>query len=166
MALYGTFATVRAQAPQTPGFAAAFTYVEEALRPGSPAAVRLREIAAGKSQKIELGGGVFVVEQVYETKPRAEGLFEAHRKHIDVQLIVEGEEIMELADLSRMTVKQAYDAERDFALYQDNADASALRAFAGDVAIFYPADVHMPSLRLRSGPVLVRKAVVKVPVGA
>jgi biofilm protein TabA len=41
--------------------------------------------------------------------------------------------------------------------------ASVLRMRAGDVAIFFPADGHMPSLHWRDGG-LVRKTVVKVPV--
>lgn len=164
MALHGSFATVRAQAPNAPGFATAFAYVAEVLRPDSPAAARLRGVAAGKSQKVELDGGVFVMEQAYETKPRSEGFFESHRRYIDVQVVVEGEEIMELADASRMAVKEPYNSERDLIVYQDNPDASLLRMTAGEAAIFYPVDVHMPSLRLRAQPALVRKVVVKVPV--
>jgi YhcH/YjgK/YiaL family protein len=164
MALYGSFATVRAQAQSTPGFLTAFAYVGEVLRPGSPAARRLAGIAAGQSEKIDLGGGVFVIEQAYETKPRAEGFFESHRKYIDVQVVVAGEELMELADIDRMTVRDSYNPDRDLVTYNDHAGATLLRTKAGDAAIFYPADVHMPSLRLGSAPVLVRKAVVKVPV--
>ena len=55
MALFGTFDTVRAQAQNTPGFAAAFAYVAEILREGSAARTRLRGIAAGSAQKIDLG---------------------------------------------------------------------------------------------------------------
>ncbi len=165
MALYGSFATLRAQASQSAGFATAFAYVEEVLRPDSPAATRLRNVAIGKSEKTDLGGGVFVVEQAYETKVRSDGFFESHRKYIDVQVVVEGEELMELADIERIAVRQPYDADRDLIMYQDTGDASLLRMFAGQGAIFYPVDVHMPSLRLREGPALVRKAVVKVPVG-
>lgn len=165
MALYGSFATVRAQAPQTPGFTTAFAYVDEALRPDTPAGRRLRAVAAGVSQKIDLGGGVFVMEQAYQTKPRAEGFFESHRSYIDVQVVVEGEELMELVDAARITVKDPYNPDRDLITYQDFPDASLLRVFPGDAAIFYPADVHMPSLRLRAAASLVRKAVVKVPVG-
>ena len=164
MALYGTYATVRAQAPHTPGFATAFAYVDELLRPGSPTAQRVRGIAVGQAHRVELGGGVFVMEQAYETKPRVDGFFESHQKHIDVQVMVEGEEIMELVDVARIKVRKPFDPERDLVLYEDCADASELRARAGDTAIFYPADVHMPSLRQTAQPVVVRKAVVKVPV--
>ena len=164
MALYGTFASVRAQAPQTPGFATAFAYGEDLLRPDSAAAARLRAVAVGKAQKIDLGGGVFVMEQAYETKARADGFFESHRSYIDVQIMLAGQEVMELADLSRIKVKQPYLPERDLITYEDFGDASLLRAFPGDTAIFYPVDVHMPAVRLGADAVVVRKAVVKVPV--
>lgn len=166
MALYGSVATLRAQAPQTPGFATAFAYVEDVLRADSAAAARLRGIAPGNAQKTDLGGGVFVVEQAYESKPRADGFFESHRAYIDVQVVVEGEELMEIADIARTTVRQPYNAERDLIVYEDSKDASQLRVFAGQATVFFPADVHMPSLRLGASPSLVRKAVVKIPTAS
>jgi biofilm protein TabA len=165
MALYGSVITVRAQAPRTAGFATAFAYVEELLRDGSPAAARIRTIVAGDSERVELGDGVFAIEQAYETKLRADGFFESHQKYIDVQTVVVGEELMEVADVARMGVRQPYNAERDLIIYDDNTEASLLRVYPGQVAIFFPSDVHMPTLRIRSAPVLVRKSVVKIPVG-
>ena len=164
MALFGSVTTLRTQAPQTSGFFAAFAYVEEALRAGSPAHDRLRGLGRGQSHKIDLGSGVFAIEQVYETKPRPEVFFESHRKYIDVQVVIEGEERMEVIDASRIAAKEAYDSERDLLIYVDVGDASHLRMSAGLAAIFFPVDVHMPSLRVNAAPVLVRKTVVKVPV--
>jgi biofilm protein TabA len=166
MGLFGSLATLRAQAPRSDGFTTAFAYVDELLRDGSAVQARVRGLANGESQKVELGGGAFVVEQVYDTKARADGFFESHRNYIDVQVVLEGEEAMEVCDAARMTVRQPYNAERDLIVYEDSADASLLRVFPGHAAIFFPADVHMPSLRVRAEPVLVRKAVVKVPVKA
>jgi biofilm protein TabA len=165
MALYGSFETIRAQALPTPGFAIAFAYLTELLRADSAARQRIRAISPGEAKKIDLGSGVYAVEQVYETKPRADGFFESHRKYIDVQALVEGEELIEVADLARMKIREPFSEERDLVLYTDAVDASQLRLFAGQVAIFYPVDVHMPTLRLGAGPTLVRKSVVKVPVG-
>lgn len=164
MALYGSLETVRAQVAPAAGLAKAFRYVEELFQPGSPVEQRLRAMTAGDSEKVQLGDGVFVIEQVYETKLRADGFFESHRKYIDVQTVFEGEELMEVADIARMQVKQPYHAERDLIVYEDSSEASHLRVFAGQIALFFPVDVHMPTLRIRHDPVLVRKAVVKVPV--
>ncbi len=164
MALFGSFSTLRAQAQQTLGFLAAFSYVEDLLREDSAARARLRGIASGESKKIELAGGAFAIEQVYETKARADGFFESHQKYIDVQVVVEGEELMEVIDASRIAVRQPYNPERDLVLYGDTSEAAQLRVYAGQATIYYPADVHMPTLRIGAAPVLVRKTVVKVPV--
>lgn len=164
MALFGSYATVRAQAPVSPGFGTAFSYLDALLGQGSPAAVSILAMAAGDSRKVELGEGVFAIEQVYATKPRPDGFFESHRKYVDIQVILEGGELMEVVDVSRACVRQPYDAERDLIVYQDSAAGSQLRVEAGQATVFHPADVHMPGLRLGSAPVLVRKSVVKVPV--
>lgn len=155
---------LRRQAPRTAGFVTAFAYVEELLRAGSPIQQRVRALADGEVQKIDLGGGAFVLEQAYETKLRADGFFESHRKYIDVQTIFEGEELMEIAEIGRMTARQPYAAERDLIIYSDTGEASLLRVYPGQAAIFFPDDAHMPTLRIRSEPVRVRKCVVKVPV--
>jgi biofilm protein TabA len=164
MALFGSIDTLRAQAARTDGFTTAFAYLEELMRPQSASADRIRAIAKGESRKIELAGGVFAIEQVYETKRRPEGFFESHRAYIDVQVIVEGEERIEVIDASRGKVREPYIAERDLITWVDTDGTSALCLRAGEAAIFFPVDVHMPSLRVGEQPVLVRKSVIKVPV--
>src|SRR4051812_3654782 len=134
MALYGTIDKVRAQAASLPGFATAFAYAEDLLRAGSPVQARVRAIAAGQRQRTELGGGVFVSEECYQSKARADGFFESHRKYIDIQIIFEGEELMETADIGTMKTRQAYIPERDLITYEDNPDASMLRVFPGQAA--------------------------------
>ncbi len=166
MAIFGSMATARAQTASPLAFAAAFDYLGDLFREGSSAAVRIRGIAVGESQRIELGGGVFALEQVYRTKVRADGFFESHRKYIDVQVVFEGHEWMEVADIASTTVRRPYNADRDFIIYEEIPEASALRVGAGDVAVFFPADVHMPGLCGKAGPVIVRKTVVKVPVAS
>jgi biofilm protein TabA len=166
MALFGPLNVLQNQAPGTAGFAIAFAYALKAVRRGSVEHDRILSLAAGSSEKIELGGGVFAIEQVYQTKPRSEGFFESHRKYVDVQVVIEGIEAMEVEDTSRLSIDQPYFAERDLIKYADTAAASRLLVRAGDAAIFFPVDGHMPGLRVAvESAVLVRKTVVKVPVG-
>lgn len=164
MALIGSIATVRSQVAHNPGFAPAFAYIDELMRADSSTRQRLDALALGEWKKVELEGGLFAMEQVYETKPRAEGFFESHRKYIDVQVIIAGGERMEVIDAAHIAVREPYSLERDVILYKDVTDASELRLRAGEAAIFFPVDVHMPSLRLHAPAALVRKTVVKVPV--
>lgn len=164
MAQFGPFASLRAR-QSSEKFAAAFAYVAEALRPGSPVQARILAIAPGTSGRVELAGGAFAMEQVYQAKPRPEGFFESHRQYIDVQAIVAGEEAMEVEDIARLTATMDYSEERDLLKYADTPHASRLAMRAGDVALFFPADGHMPSLQLHGRAQLVHKTVVKVPVG-
>ena len=163
MAIFGSIATVRSQTYPVGMFAAGFQYLEELYRAESHAASRLRGIRLGETQRIELAGGGFALEQVYSSKVRAEGFFESHRKYVDVQVIFEGEEWMEVVDIERPSVWHRYDAQRDLLVYVD-AEGSRLRVGAGQAAVFYPLDVHMPGLCGVEGPALIRKTVIKVPI--
>lgn len=165
MALFAPFAELRAQAAADSRFQAAFAYAAEALRAGSEAHRRIAALEPGQSHKVELEGGAFAIDQVYFSKARPDGFYESHRKYIDVQVIVAGAERMEVDDVARLAVTQAYDPERDFIKYAHVDGASVLQVRAGDAAIFFPADGHMPCLHPAAEAVLVRKTVVKVPVG-
>jgi len=163
MAILGPFSTVKSQIAFDPRFNAALAYVAEALRAGSTANVRIAQVAAGTTGRVDLSGGSFALEQVYVPKARPEGFFESHRKYIDVQVIVTGEELMEVEDIARLSATAAYNPERDLIKYADTSVGSVLRMRAGDVAVFFPEDGHMPSLHWR-GTGNVHKTVVKVPV--
>jgi biofilm protein TabA len=164
MAVFGPFLTVRDQLIHDVRFAAAFAYVGEMLSAGSAARTRIGRIAAGVTERIELAGGSFALEQVYHTKTRPEGFFETHRKYIDVQVIVEGAEWMELVEAAQLTIAEGYNETRDLIKYADITTASLLKLGAGDIAVFFPEDGHMPGLRPEGRVGLVRKTVVKVPV--
>lgn len=163
MAIFGPFLSVKGQVASDPRFAAALAYVAGALQTGSVAHERIGRVQIGSTDRVDLTDGSFALEQSYVPKSRPEGFFESHRKYIDVQVIVDGEELMEVEDAIRLTVTHPYDPERDLIKYADCPTASLLRMRAGDVAIFFPEDGHMPSLHWRDVG-LVRKTVVKVPV--
>jgi len=163
--MFGSCATVRAQCAPTPQLRVALDYAAEALTPGSASYARIAGLAGGSVHRHELGGGAYALEMAYQTRRRPDGCFETHRRFIDVQVVVMGEELIEVAAAARLSVTQAYDEARDLTKYADTAAASVLRAQAGDVAVFWPEDAHMPSLAAEQ-PELVRKTVIKVPVPA
>lgn len=166
MAIFGSLSTVRAQCRGLAYFDPAFAYLDDLAKTGSPARKRLDALAAGESGRVELADGMFAIEQVYRSKPRAEGFFESHRKYIDIQVVLAGEELMEVAEIGHLPVKTPFDADRDVIIYGDFAGASVLRFRAGEAGVYFPADGHMPGLMGASGSQLVRKTVVKVPVPA
>jgi len=163
MAVFGSLPAVRAQLALDPRFKAAMDYIAEALQADSAVRRRINAVAAGATARIDLAGGSFALEQAYLSKPRAEAFLESHRKYIDVQAVVAGEEIQEVVDIARMTVDAPYNPERDLIKYHDFGDTSLLSAREGLVAVFFPVDGHIS--RAAGPAVLVRKTVVKVPVG-
>jgi YhcH/YjgK/YiaL family protein len=163
MALFGTLPTVRAQAAQWHWLQPAFAYLDELFTPGTAAHQKLQSLAAGETFRRGLPDGNFALEQVYLTHPRGPGGFETHRQHIDVQVILEGGELMEATHPGRLTVREAYAPDRDATFYHDAPFASVLCLHAGDAAVYFPDDAHNGGLQI-AGPQLVRKVVVKVPV--
>ncbi|MEI6860881.1 MAG: YhcH/YjgK/YiaL family protein [Verrucomicrobiota bacterium] len=166
MALIGPVSSLRAQFAATPGLRVALDYVAECFRDGSAPHTRLLAAVAGHNARVELGGGVFALEQIYLTKPRTEGRWETHVAHIDVQAVIAGTEHMETADRALLTVAEDRTPAQDVIFYAPFDEGSVLRLGAGNAAIYYPADAHMGSLAIGGVPSLVRKTVVKVPVGA
>ena len=162
MAVFGSFSTVRDQLAHDRRFTAALAYLAEMLDAKSAARARLNGVAVGATGKIPLADGAFALEQAYLSRPRAEAFLESHRKYIDVQAVMAGEEIQEVVDIGRMTVDVPYNAERDLIKYHDFRDTSLLSAREGLVAVFFPVDGHIS--RASGEPVLVRKTVIKVPV--
>lgn len=163
MAIFGSLPTVRAQLASTPAFVIAFDYVARCLTPGSAEAARIAAVAVGATERIELGAGVFALEQAYVAKPVAEGKWEAHQRYIDVQVVIAGRELMGVRDVGGLALTEDYRAERDLMFFAPTEPASILRVAEGGVAVFFPVDAHMPSLA-DGAQATVRKTVVKVPV--
>jgi YhcH/YjgK/YiaL family protein len=105
---------------------------------------------------------VYAMLQAYETEGEAGRAYEAHRKYIDVQYVVDGRETFRVTDVGSLTPQIDYDPERDFTLYE-LAPGSDLRLGPGDFAVFFPHDAHVPKL-MTDAPSAVKKVVVKVAV--
>lgn len=117
----------------------------------------LRTLEAGKH---DLENGVYFMVQEYTTKDIAAGKYEAHRKYIDIQIILEGEEIMGYAPIETLAAETDYDESGDYQLF--TGEGSLLNVVKDNFAIFFPEDGHMPGVG--TSPCEVKKIVVKVPV--
>lgn len=98
----------------------------------------------------------------YQTKLPEAAVWESHRKYIDVQYVVAGQERFGYVDLaSAPAVVKDYNAEKDVLFYAPGTVTLPLAA--GYFAIFYPDDVHAPGLA-DGAPGEVIKVVLKVAV--
>lgn len=55
----------------------------------------------------------FFVKTQYETKNVEDSFIEAHRKYIDIHLILNGSEIIEVEETDKLHIKKEYDEEND-----------------------------------------------------
>ena len=117
----------------------------------------LERLADGK---YELDGDrLFALAFRYTSQPRGAGTWEAHRRYADLQYIVRGEERMGVALEGRL-VEKPYDASRD-CLFLSGECGDIVTVRAGEFAIFWPGEAHMPNLAV-DAPASVSKVVVKI----
>jgi YhcH/YjgK/YiaL family protein len=109
-----------------------------------------------------VGDDLFVIVMEYDSKEISECITENHKKYIDIQYMVEGEELMGVTLFSGQAPSVPYDETRDAAFYAIVHD-SFIKVGKGQFTIFFPSDLHMPSVKIGTGS-KVRKAVFKVRV--
>lgn len=108
------------------------------------------------------GKRVFAMVQSYRTKQQTpEMMFEAHKKYIDLQYIVNGIEKIRWASLDKVDlVEEKYSSGGDIAFYEGDAmfDFTLTK---NTFLLLYPSDAHLPGLSADKD-VNVRKIVFKI----
>ena len=119
-----------------------------------------KNLAEMEPGKYEIdGSNIYALVQSYETKPEEDGIWEAHRKYIDIQYLVSGTERMGYANLATMSVCQEYKEAEDYLLLKGKGNFFLLEP--KNFVVFMPQDAHMPG-RAAANPQMVKKVVVKV----
>jgi biofilm protein TabA len=96
----------------------------------------------------------------YVTKSSEERVWESHKKYIDLQVIIEGNEFIGYELFDRMKIKENYN-EQDDIYFLEGSLQSKVKLEKGDFIICYPQDAHMAGIMV-DGNEKVRKAVFKV----
>lgn len=121
--------------------------------------IRDTDFSAVTADRVEVDGdNLFYFIQNYETKP--ENLTpEAHRTYADIQVILEGKEVMGVAPLSDMTEEVEARPQGDIWFYHGDVDYITLTP--GKFVVLLPQDAHAPGIAAgKSAPV--KKCVFKV----
>ncbi len=127
----------------------------------------IKALASGvENGKYPLDNGAYAAVSEYVTKPMATSKFEAHKKFIDVQLILSGAEIIGVAPTSGFGDADRlgeYNTEKDVEFFAASGEFEKLALSVGDFAILYPEDAHMPGVH-ETDPTKIKKIVLKIPV--
>ncbi len=106
-----------------------------------------------------LGDRVYAIIAHENGRQIDEGKLEGHRKYIDIQYVISGEESMGWKAREGLVNTTEYDAKKDLEFFEGEPD-SIVRVSPGSFTIFLPTDAHLPLIG--TGPI--HKVVVKVAV--
>lgn len=121
---------------------------------------RLDTIKAGKYPIV----GDTVYASVTNNKPKAfeDTKWEAHKKYIDIQYVVNGKEKIGIASVLKGIILETYNEKNDVGFYSfsDN-DCHYYIAQPDTFLIFFPGDSHRPNIKVE-GHEAYKKIVIKV----
>jgi|GEM_PF-39676 len=124
--------------------------------------MRDQDLSALKPDKYVIDGDqVYAMITEAPSKTFEQSAWESHRKYIDIQYVIRGEEKIGVVPLAKATVSKPYDEAKDFANY--TAEGEYYIAKPGTFFLFFPGDVHRPNIKV-DGYDVVKKLVIKVRV--
>ncbi len=98
----------------------------------------------------------------YNVEAKDEIKYEAHRKYADVQVMIEGEEIIGYSNLSDCTITEDFNGDNDISfMTSDKGVMMPLRK--GFFMVLFPEDAHAPCLK-SDGAEFAHKLVFKVKI--
>lgn len=95
------------------------------------------------SYEIE-GKNIYVNIDEYSTKNLSESKPEAHKKYIDIQIVLSGYEKIGYASINSGKSVIEYNEEKDIEFL--DADCEYMKANPGKFFIFFPEDIHHPCI--------------------
>ena len=107
-----------------------------------------------------LGDRVYAIIERTNGRKASDAQMEGHRKYIDIQYIISGDESMGWAPRDGLACSVEYDAEKDLEFFEGESE-SLIRVPPGSFAVFLPSDAHLPMI----GNGSIHKVVVKVAIG-
>ena len=109
-----------------------------------------------ETQQLE-GEDLYVTRFTYDTLPLEDTFFEAHRRYLDIHLMMAGEERVDIASPEGLTL---FEQKGDFYAYRGQAEQSLILR-PGSFLVVFPEDAHRIKIRV-NGPETVSKVVFKV----
>lgn len=91
------------------------------------------------------------------------GVYESHKKYIDLQYVINGTEIISVTKIDKLSIKEKYDDKRDVIFYNNDVHGEDIIFNKNEFGIFYPSDAHKPLICERE-PSIVKKLVLKIQI--
>jgi YrbI family 3-deoxy-D-manno-octulosonate 8-phosphate phosphatase/YhcH/YjgK/YiaL family protein len=109
---------------------------------------KLNVVGADCGKKVVVDDKFFYTVQSYQTKSEEDAGLESHKEYIDIQLMISGNEVMDICDTSRLSVKTPYDLEKDIMFWNIPPRMARITLKTGDFIILYPENAHRGAVKL------------------
>jgi YhcH/YjgK/YiaL family protein len=110
----------------------------------------------------DLEQGCYYKVMSYKTEDRPK-IIEAHRKEIDIQVLLSGQEAIKIFSREQVSIVQKYDSNIDCEFYEAiQGPELQLQLTPGKMAIFFPQDIHACQYNINGASETIKKVVFKV----
>ncbi len=134
-----------------PLFAKAFKWLRENASPNMP------------DGRIEVDSDrIVAIPQHPVSHILKDDLYEAHRKYIDIQYIISGEETIFLGDAAAMTPVNPFDADKDIVFMRTGGRTFKVPVKPGSFMVIWPHEAHQPCVNDSAPGSVVHKIIIKV----
>ncbi len=108
---------------------------------------------------------IYANVETYVRKGEYEAALESHRKYIDIQFLLFGEERIDYINIDGLEPRSTYDCEKDIIFYKrPKVEVSSIYLNGRNFAVFFPQDAHAPQITTFALQNNVKKVVVKMAV--
>ena len=101
---------------------------------------------------------------VQDCETRTEGFLETHKKYIDVQVLINGEEMVYCDWGDKLETAEPYNEEKDYEFFKDREDKIEFKFAGGEFMILFPHDAHKPAMICGDKQTVCKKLVFKVKI--
>lgn len=109
----------------------------------------------------EIVGSTYANIEEYLPKPYELCKYEAHKKYIDLQMLLKGEEDLEYRMAGGLDILEDYNEERDIMFFKNkDTNSDIVHLIPYKFALIFPHEAHKPQIKTKSCPV--KKVVVKI----
>ena len=112
--------------------------------------------------RYEIDDRAYANIEEYNTKSHENCSFEAHKRYIDIQILLKGEERLDFRHTEGLTIKEAYNDEKDIMFFEDKETIGTVKLTDGYFAMLFPHDAHRPQMNSSEVSKCVKKVVIKI----
>ena len=104
----------------------------------------------------------FVIVVSAQTEPVAQRAAEIHKKYVDVQIVLQGEECFGYSNCLPTEIAELTELDNDLLFIDEVDQENFVTLQANDFVVFFPNQIHRPLCAVNE-PQAVRKAIIKIP---